>query len=81
MGDLKVSMYYHGASSFPCLRSRAAETKHLAQPMLYAFEKLMAPGNEQHKLVLLLLKLTVKLETLMEDNKDEYVLSPAVAED
>ena len=81
MGDLKVSMYYHGRDHFPRLRSRAAETKHLAKPLLYAFQILMAADNDQHKVVLLLLKLAVKIESIMEEHKDKYVLSPAVADD
>ena len=81
LGELKVSMYYIGNRSFPKLKSKAAETKHLCNALLYAFQKLMNPDDEQHKLVVVLLKLAVRMESIMEANKDEYVLSPAVAED
>ena len=81
LGELRVSMHWNGPDHFPCLKTKAAETKHLVHALLCAFEKLMAPGDEQHKLVLLLLKLAARIESIMDVNKDEYVLSPVVAED
>ena len=81
MGELRVSMFWNGNDHFPCLKSRAAETKHLAGALLYAFGKLRDPANEQHQWVYRLMQLIVRLEVIIEDNKMNYVLQPDVAEE
>ena len=72
-------MYTSGDDQFPRLKSKAAETKYLAAALLYAFTTLMSPDDEQHKWIKLLLSLAVRMETLLEENKDLYRLPAPVA--
>lgn len=81
LGELKITMYYKGKLMFPCLKSKAAETRHLCGALLSAFDKLMDTENEQHKLAKLMLTLAVRIEALMDENKDQYKLEEPVAEE
>lgn len=67
--DIKPSMYAGTDASFPTLKGKAAEVRHLAAPLLFTFEKYMTPRNEQHKLMRVLLQIAVRLEQLLDDNK------------
>jgi len=79
--ELKLSMFTSTHLQFPQLKSKAAETRNLAEPSLRAFTKLMNPDDAQHKQVQLLLKLAVRLEKILSENKENYKLDEAAAAD
>ena len=80
INEMKPSMYYHGAAEFPRLKSKAAETRHLAGALQIAFARLCDGGNEQHKQVKALMACAVRLEKLIDENKFNYKLSASDAE-
>lgn len=79
LGDLKISMYNTDDRTFPQLKCKAAETRHLCMPLRDAFKAFMSADNVQHKQILLMLELCVKIEAILDRWSGEFVLPPDAA--
>lgn len=71
--EIRLSMFAK-PGDFPKLKGKAAEIRHLAGPLEYAFRQFMDRACLQHKQVLLMLQLAIKMESILDANKDEYRL-------
>ena len=76
--DLSITMFTADGNGFPRLKGKAAEVKHLAAPLLGALD-LFLSNNEIHQQMKLLLKLAVRMDEVLDSNKDLFVLPPADA--
>ena len=67
------------ATSFPELKAKAAEVRHLAEPLHALCQELLNGDNEVHKNMVLIMKMAVNMESVMDEHKDEFRLPPAAA--
>lgn len=66
----KVSMYVR-ATGAPKLRGKAAEIKHFIEPLIHVWEKYRNPALLLRQQVSLMLRLNLRMETILEENKDQ----------
>ena len=67
--------------NFPVLRGKAAEMRHFAGPLRYAFERYMDEGDVQHKHVHALLVAAERMEAILDEHIGAYRLpAPASTE-
>ena len=74
-------MYSPSDRSYPKLKGRAAENRHLTPALLHVWETYMSNDNRQHREVRLGLKLSWQLEEILNANADEAVLPTAAADE
>ena len=65
-------------TSFPELKAKAAEVRHLAGPLHALCGELLDGHNEVHKQMTLIMKMAVQMEDIMDEHKDDFRL-PALA--
>lgn len=70
---LKLTMFAPEEKGFPYLKGKAGELRHFAPALLCACERFLRPQDATHKKILLMLRLVVDIESLMDDHADEYV--------
>lgn len=66
----KVSMYVR-ATGAPKLRGKAAEIKRFIEPLIHVWEKYRNPALLLRQQVSLMLRLNLRMETILEENKDQ----------
>jgi len=72
--NMKLGMFGGTVNDFPCLKGKANEIRHIGKPLLKAFEVHMNKDSAVDKQILVALKLSVRFETLLDENQMEYVL-------
>ena len=75
----RISMFYRERNNSLGLRGKAAEIRSLAEPLLLVWADKMTAAIESHRKIHLLLKLNLRLEQLLVDNKFESTFSDANA--
>ena len=78
---MKISMYSSDDKSFPFLKGKAAELRHLGPALLDAFAHFMVPDNIQHKQVKLMLELSQKIESTLDQYAASFRFPSEVAKD
>ena len=66
-------------NTFPKLKGRASEIKHLGPALLYAWEQIMSPGDDKHKSIRLALQMSVKMDRLLDSCHEDIRLPTGVA--
>ena len=79
--DLKLTMYAGKAGQFPCLKGKAAQMRHLALPLMETCQEFLDDSTLQHRQVKKLISMAVRIETILDNNADEYVLPPMDADE
>lgn len=79
--QIKLSMFSATENSFPSLRGKAAEIRHLAAPLAHTFRSMCDPANQHHKVICAMLQIAVRLEELLEQNRDAFRLPAADAQE
>ncbi len=79
--NLTLSMYVPEGDKFPRLKSRAAEARHLGQPLLAVFEKFMDGQDKIHRLIQMGLQYSTKLEDILDENMHDYCLNEEAHKD
>ena len=69
----KITMFKR-KSGFPKLRGKAGEIKYLGAALLDVFEQVMNPVLGIHKKIKLMLKLNVKMESILCDYREDFAL-------
>ncbi len=81
--NITLSMFTDPArprKTFPVLKGKAAEVKHLMPALLWAWRRSMDGRNPQHEQVELLLRCTVYLDECMDIHRDSDALPPGAAD-
>ena len=78
--NILESMYNQGNDTLPCLSGKAAECRHLGFALKLVFEKHMNRKEVVHRNVLRALRASVKLETLIDEHREEYKWPAAAAD-
>ena len=68
-------------NTFPKLKGRASEIKHLGLALAYAWEKIMDGSDPKHQSILLALQMSVKMDKLLDDHHEDIRLPDVVAAD
>lgn len=75
---LRLSMFANDEKGFPHLKGKAAELRHFAPALKETFEEHMVTSNLQHKQVVRMLDIAIRMESLLDEHADAYIL-PAEA--
>ena len=81
-GRILLQMFINPAEPYdhyPMLKGRAAEVRHLAGAILFAWEQIMSTGDAIHKLVRLGLRRSWRIVTLLDEYPREPKLPPVAA--
>ena len=73
-------MFLAKPDSFPVLKGKAAELRHLPGPLLTVCEKFMDNAVKQHKQIILMLKLALEMETILDTHVGYYSLPGPVGQ-
>ena len=76
--NLTLGMYV--TDDFPVLKGRAAQVRHFAPALLYAFEHLMDPTSQAQRQIRLGLIASIEMDTILDEAKEVFRLPNAVAE-
>ena len=80
-GHMTITMYDNGPSSFPCLKGKCSMIRHFGAPLLATMQKLLDDSGRQptqeQRWMLIGMRASVRMEAILEEEKDEFVLSPA----
>jgi hypothetical protein len=68
---LKVSMF-HKSNDFPRLKGKAAEIRHVLGGMLKVCREYLDGANATHRKIMLMLKLAIEMEDILDKNVKEY---------
>ena len=68
-------------TSFPKLKGKAAQVKHLAPALAYAWSKLREVGNPKHDAVSLALDMSVQMDRVLDDHPGAVVLPNDASDD
>ena len=79
--ELKVSMYFADHRTFPRLKGKAAELKHLGPALLSALVAFMDATSTQHQHTKLILQMAVKMDQILDEHHDRFKLPDAAAAD
>lgn len=79
--DLKMTMYNKNDHTFPLLKGKASELRHFPAALRVAFKAFMKPDDTQHKQVLVMLDLCIKMEGILDDYSGEYVFPAKIADE
>lgn len=79
--DLRPGMFQATRTTFPCLKAKGAEIKHLASPLKHVWLLYMDTGNEQHGVIKRLFLLIEKIEGILDNHKHEFRLPDGVAQE
>ncbi len=60
-------MYWVDRNTFPGLKGKGAEVRHLTSSLLSAFQHFMDAGNKQHRQVKLLLTMAEQMESILDE--------------
>ena len=66
---------FHRSDNFPKLKGRAAEIRHLGEPLLAVATQLLDAHDRQHTLIVLALQASVRLEHIL-DETDQHFCVP-----
>ena len=69
---LHKSMFHSTADSFPYLKGRAAQIRHVGPALLRAFEHYMDADNQVHRWVRLGIKASIQMETILNSCENEW---------
>ena len=75
----KLSMFTR--KGYAKLRGKAGEIRHLGRALRVVFEKFYNPAIEVHREILLMLRFNNAMERILEENRFEYSLPPAAAQE
>ena len=73
--NMKLSMYWQGGNKFPRLKGKARECKNIGMPLLNIFEAHYDRRSWEQRKIRLAIKMSILIESILDDNKDEYRLS------
>lgn len=76
----KLTMFERKGQSFPKMRGKASEIRHLAGPLLAVWEAHMNESLDIHRRIRLYLKLNYSLEELLSVHRTELALPPEDAQ-
>jgi hypothetical protein len=82
--NLKLSMFTDPKKpwgAFPRLKGKAAEVKTFGAALMHVFQSKMVPGEVHHRQILLLLKMSVRLEQIMVEQREAIRFDPPVADE
>ena len=82
--NMRVGMFTKPSrwrNTMPKLKGRAVEIKHLGPALLYAFQRIHDPTDDYHKSIVLALKMSVKMDKIIDDHPSEFVLPATAARD
>ena len=77
--DIGPNMFPDTDSGFPLLKGRASQIRHLGPPLLAAFTELMDQDLQEHRWMRHAVNCSVKIEAILDDHRDAFVLPKAVA--
>jgi hypothetical protein len=66
-------------STFPCLKGKAAEIKHLGAALLHAFKTMVVEDDSWKQRIRLALQASLDIDTIIDIHPSEYCLPPHVA--
>lgn len=75
----RLSMFIRNKGKYPKLRGKAAEVKSLGPGLLALWEDKMNPNLAIHRQVRLMLRANCRMEEILSENKDEWVLPASAA--
>ena len=75
---LKVSMFKK-SKDFPYLKGKAAEIRHVLGGMLKVCKEHLDGANPTHKKIILMLKLAIEMEAILDKHVNEYKIAPGDA--
>ena len=70
----RLSMFQRKGDSYPKLRGKAAEIKHLCYALHHVWKKFMNPNLEIHKKIELYLRLNAETEDILSEHRQELAL-------
>ena len=80
--ELRLSMFSpESATKFPRLKGKASEVKHVTEAFLRTWEKVMRHDNREHRLIQVALLSAEKMESIIDENANNYRLPPHVADE
>ena len=68
-------------NQFPKLKGRAADVKGLVPALAYAWSKLMTPVDENQESIMLTLKMSTRMDSVLDSHPAEFVLPPGAAKE
>ena len=78
---LTPTMVKQSKAKTPLLKGKAAKIKGFGSALVGVFQKLMNPSDPKHHLVLKGLKVSVRIDDIMHQNRHTYRYPPAIAEE
>ena len=79
---IKLSMFCpEKEDQFPRLKGKATEVRHLIAPLVSIWQNCMDPHDEGHRMVLLALRASWRIEQILTDNVQRTVFPPGVAKE
>jgi hypothetical protein len=76
--NMKMSMLM--GETFPCMKGKASEMRHLGKPLKHVFSSMMDPSNDMHALIYRALSSSVAIDEILDSHPDSFKL-PEVAAD
>ena len=76
--NMKMSMLM--GETFPCMKGKASEMRHLGKPLKLVFSSMMDPSNDMHALIYRALSSSVAIDEILDSHPDSFKL-PEVAAD